>query len=86
MSICLINIKLKEEKIIMTIWHVQRLYHGDKPYYCVLPYNLKGTIEVTMQMKKGVIQTMKFLISSRLTEKSADKLCEKKNRLLENSM
>ena len=30
------------EKIIMTVWHVQRLYYGDEPYYCVLPYKLKG--------------------------------------------
>ena len=70
----------------MTVWHVQRLYCGDEPYYCVLPYNLKGTVEVTMQMEKGLIQTMKFLINSRLTEKTAEKLCKKKNILLENNM
>ena len=64
----------------MTAWHVQKLYHGDECQYYVLPYDLLQTIKGTIKMERGIRQTMKFFVNSRLTEDAAKKLCDKKNR------
>lgn len=63
----------------MTIWHVKKLYTSDGCSYKVLQYDLVGTMKSTMKMKNGIHQMLKFLSDSRLTEKAAYSLCEKKN-------
>ncbi len=63
----------------MTIWHVQKLYTSDGNFYRVFPYEFITTIKDTLKMKNGIRQMMKFLSDSRLTEKGANLLCEKKN-------
>lgn len=66
----------------MTIWHVQKLYKDTGAYYEVLPYALLSTVEDTLKMQNGIKQIVKFLINSRLTEKSAVKLANRKNSQL----
>ncbi len=63
----------------MTIWHVQKLYSSEGAYYQVLPYNLEGILTGAMKMKHGIWRVIKFLLDSRLREKAAYSLCEKKN-------
>lgn len=63
----------------MTIWHVQRLYTSQGCSYGVLPYDFVETMKVTLKMKNGIWQMMKFLFNSRLTETAALALCIKKN-------
>ena len=63
----------------MTIWHVQKLYKDTGAYYEVLPYALISTLEDTLKMQKGIKQTVKFLVNSRLSEKSAIRLADRKN-------
>lgn len=63
----------------MTIWYVQKLHTSEGCSYEVLPYDFVGTIKVTLKMKNGIRQMMKFLSDSRLTEKAACLLCRKKN-------
>ena len=63
---------------IMTIWHVQKLYKETGGYYDVLPYNLFESVKYTSQMQNGIRQTIKFLLNSRLSEKSARVLSDKK--------
>ena len=63
----------------MTIWYVKKLYTSDGCSYKVLPYDLVGTMKGTMKMKNGIRQMLKFLSDSRMTEKAAYSLCEKKN-------
>ncbi len=63
----------------MTIWHVQKLYRETGGYYEVLPYALFSTLKYTLKMKNGIKQTVKFLMNSRFSEKSATMLAEKKN-------
>ena len=63
----------------MRIWHVQRLYTSEGCTYQVLPYDFVGTIKVTLKMKNGIRQMMKFLLNSRFTEAEALALCIKKN-------
>lgn len=63
----------------MIIWHVQRLYTSEGCIHVVLPYDLRGTLKGTLKMKKGIRQMVKFMLNSRLTEKSAYLLCKKKN-------
>lgn len=63
----------------MTIWHVQKLYKNTGAYYEVLPYALISTVKDTLKMKNGIEQTVKFLVNSRLSEKSAVMLAAKKN-------
>ncbi len=62
----------------MTIWHVQKLYISDSISYEVLPYDFFGIMKVTLKMKNGIRQMMKFLSDSRLTERAAELLCKKK--------
>ena len=64
---------------IMTIWHVQKLYKDTGAYYEVLPYTLFSTLKYTLKMRNGIQQTVKFLVNSRLSEKSAEMLAYKKN-------
>ena len=66
-----------EEK--MRIWHVQKKYISEGISYKVLPYDLLGTMKVTLKMKNGILQMIRFLSDSRLTEKAAYSLCKKKN-------
>lgn len=63
----------------MTIRHVQKLYTDEGSSYKVLPYDFVGTMQSTLKMKNGMWQMMKFLSCSRLTEKGAYLLYEKKN-------
>ena len=63
----------------MTIWHVQKLYTDTGAYYEVLPYALVSTVKDTLRMKDGIKQTVKFLVNSRLSEKSAVRLADRKN-------
>lgn len=63
----------------MTIWHVQKLYTSEGNCYKVLPYDFIGMMKSTLKMKNGIQQMIKFLSDSRLTEKAAYLLCEKKN-------
>lgn len=63
----------------MTIWHVQKLYTSDGASYHVLPYDFIGMMKGTLKMKNGIRDIIKFLSDSRLTEKTAYSLCEKKN-------
>ena len=64
----------------MTIWHVQKLYSSNGASYTVLPYDFKGTMMVTLKMKNGIWQMVKFLSDSRFTERAAHSLCMRKNR------
>ena len=57
----------------MTIWHVQ------KSYYEVMPYALISTVKDTLKMQNGIKQIVKFLVNSRLSEKSAVRLADRKN-------
>ena len=67
----------------MTIWNVSHVYNKkDKINYIVLPYNLKGTILVHLKYY-NVIKLFKFLKNSRLTEKSAIKYANIKNKQYE---
>lgn len=63
----------------MTIWHVQKLYKDTGAYYEVLPYALVSTLEDTLKMQNGIKQTVKFLVNSCLSEKSAIRLADRKN-------
>lgn len=63
----------------MTIWYVQKLYRETSVYYEVLPYALFSTVKDTLKMKDGIQQTIKFLVNSRLSEKSAEMLADRKN-------
>ena len=63
----------------MTIWHVQKLYKDTVAYYEVLPYALISTVRDILKMKNGIKQTVKFLVNSRLSEKSAVILADRKN-------
>ena len=63
----------------MTIWRVQKIYTSDRVSYEVLPYDFVGTMKVTLKMKNGIRQLMKFLSESRWTEKAGGELCVKKN-------
>ena len=56
----------------MTVWHVQKLYISDSISYEVLPYDIVGTMKVTLKMKNGIRQMIKFLADSRLTERAAE--------------
>lgn len=64
---------------MMTIWHVQKLYKETGAYYDILPYALFSTVTDTLKMKSGIKQTAKFLVNSRLSEKSAEMLADRKN-------
>ena len=64
---------------IMTIWHLQKLYKNTGAYYEVLPYALVSTVKDTLRMKDGIKQTVKFLVNSRLSEKTTVMLADKKN-------
>ena len=64
----------------MIIWHVQKLYTSEGCSYEVLPYNFIGMIKVTLKMKNGIWQMIKFLLDGRLTENKAQKLANKKNQ------
>ena len=64
----------------MAIWHIQKLYTSDGSSYKVLPYDFIGTMKGTFKMKNGIRQMTKVLSDSRLTEKAAYLLCEKRNR------
>ena len=63
----------------MTIWHVQKSYTSEGCTYQALPYDFVETMKVTLKMKNGIWQMMKFLSNSRLTETAALALCIKKN-------
>lgn len=65
----------------MTIWYVQKIYTDDGVMFEVLPYNLLTTVKYVLKMENGIVQTVKFLVNSRLSEKSAERLA-KKRRLL----
>lgn len=67
----------------MTIWHVQKLYTSNGVFHTVLPYDFRGTMKVTLKMKNGIWQMIKFLSDSRLTERAAHSLCTRKNRNLQ---
>lgn len=63
----------------MAIWYVQKLYTSEGCFYEALSYDFVGTIKVTLKMKNGIWQMIKFLLDSRLTENEARKLANKKN-------
>ena len=63
----------------MTIWYVQKLYRETSASYEVLPYALFSPVQDTLKMKDGIQQTIKFLVNSRLSEKSAEMLADRKN-------
>lgn len=62
----------------MTIWHVQKLYTDDGVMFEVIPYNLFSVVKYTLKMKNGIVQVVKFLVNSRLSEKSERILSDKK--------
>lgn len=62
----------------MTIWHVQKLYSYDGIMFEAIPYELFSTVKYTLKMKNGIVQVVKFLLNSRLSEKSAKRFSEKK--------
>lgn len=64
----------------MTIWHIQKLYTDDGITYDVIPYDLLPTVQSTLKMKNGMKQTIKFLLNSRLSEKLAQEISNKKER------
>lgn len=64
----------------MTVWNVAKIYCGDRILYQVLPYNLHGVIGNFCEMEHGMSGLIKFLKNSRLTEKRAQKIAEKKNK------
>ena len=63
----------------MAIWYVQKLYTSEGCTYEALPYDFVGTMKVTLKMKNGIWQMIKFLLNSRLTEAATFVLCIKKN-------
>lgn len=62
----------------MTIWHVQKLYRDEGLLLETIPYDFFPTIRYTLKMKNGIVQAVKFLSNSRLSEKSARGLADKK--------
>ena len=62
----------------MTIWHIQKLYRDDGILFEALPYDLFPTIKYTLKMENGIAQTFKFLANSRLSQRSAQLLSNKK--------
>lgn len=63
---------------MMTIWHVQKLYRDEGLLFEAIPYDLFPTIKYTLNMKNGIVQVAKFLSNSRLSEKSARRIADKK--------
>lgn len=63
----------------MKIWHVQKIYAYNGFSYEVLPYDFVGTLKITLKMKNGIRQMIKFLSDSRWIEKAAKAFCDKKN-------
>lgn len=66
---------------VMILWHVQKLYIEDGSKFAVIPYqyNFMENIKLESSYKA----TIRFLWSSRLSERAADKLCIKKNKKLQ---
>lgn len=70
-----------ERDRVMTLWNVQKLYIEDEPKFAVLPYQYN--FRESMKLENSYKATIKFLWSSRLSERAADKLCRKKNKKLQ---
>lgn len=66
--------------MIMTIWHVMKTYVSSRKYYQVLPYNL-NVLKSLLHMEHGLRAVFKFIKNSRLTEKAARKLANRKNNV-----
>lgn len=66
------------EVYCVTIWHVQKLYRDEGLLLETIPYDFFPTIRYTLKMKNGIVQAVKFLSNSRLSEKSARGLADKK--------
>ena len=62
----------------VTIWHVQKLYRDEGLLLETIPYDFFPTIRYTLKMKNGIVQAVKFLSNSRLSEKSARRLADMK--------
>lgn len=62
----------------MTVWHVQKLYRDEGLLLETIPYDLFSTIKYTLKMKNGIVQAVKFLSNSRLSEKSARRIADMK--------
>lgn len=63
---------------MMTIWHIQKLYREEGTLFEAIPYDFFPTIKNTLKMKNGIVQVAKFLLNSRLSEKSARRIADKK--------
>lgn len=66
------------EVYCVTIWHIQKLYRDEGLLFEAIPYDLVPTIKYTLKMKNGIVQAVKFLSNSRLSEKSARRIADKK--------
>ena len=62
----------------VTIWHIQKLYREEGILFEAIPYDFFPTIKNTLKMKNGIVQAAKFLSNSRLSEKSARRIADKK--------
>lgn len=62
----------------VTIWYVQKSYRDEGLLLETIPYDFFPTIRYTLKMKNGIVQAVKFLSNSRLSEKSARRLADKK--------
>ena len=65
----------------MVLWHVQKLYIEDGSKFVVLPYqyNFMGN----MKLENSYKATIRFLWSSRLSERAANKKKKKRNKKLQ---
>ncbi len=67
----------------MTIWNVSPIYYSDnKIRYTVLPHDLIKTVKEYLRHpnKNDFKRLLKFLLNSRLSEKSARKYADYKER------
>lgn len=67
----------------MTIWNVSAIYGDDnKARYTAFPYSLKGVVTSYLGLSKNrdFKGLFKFFKNSRLTEESAKKLANKKQK------
>lgn len=70
------------KELEMTILNVKALYDGEEKLYQVLPYDLIGVIKHYLQMKNGFRYLYIFMRDSRFSERSAQKLADKYNRIV----
>lgn len=61
----------------LTLYAIQPAYSGNKKYYQILPFNLKGTIICHFKYHNGFKSLIPFLRNCRLTKNSSIKLAYK---------